>query len=178
MGKKAQQNYNGTGTSIQQIAMKKIITLIIANILILLLAGCSKTPVSQAPSPKPDDSAAVTEPAAPAPQPVATTPSAPKAPVGIKSQVTAKTAPAPTPQLITIQFSTYKPSTLTVAKGTIIKWVNKDNMPHTVTSDSGAFQSGLMQEGDFFTYQFDTAGNFPYHCKLHPSMKGGIIVKP
>jgi plastocyanin len=163
--------------------MKKISTLIAAGLLAMALAGCSKVPTAEAPAnPQANEPAAVAAPTDAVTQPIALTPPAVPAPikapeVATKSQVTAKAkiTPSPAPQVVNIQYTSFKPASLTVSKGTIVKWVNKDSMPHTVTG--GTFQSGMMQQGDFFTYQFDKAGTFPYACKIHPSMKGNIIVK-
>lgn len=137
-----------------------------------ILTACSAGPKSD---PTPVSNTAPTNVAQTAPVTPPTTPTV-SDPAPVKTPTKSRIAPPATPKLVTIQNFEFKPASLTVSKGTIVKWINNDSMPHTVTSD--AFQSGLMQQGNFFTYQFDTAGNFPYSCKIHPSMKGGIIVKP
>jgi plastocyanin len=72
----------------------------------------------------------------------------------------------------------YYPPAIAVPLGTTVAWFNNDpEQPHTVTSglpgasDSGAiFNSGLMPAtiNTFFQYTFNKAGNFPYHCEIHP----------
>jgi plastocyanin len=38
---------------------------------------------------------------------------------------------------------------------------------HTVTADDGSFDSGTLSSGKSFSYTFNTAGDFPYHCTFH-----------
>ncbi|GMR09580.1 MAG: hypothetical protein BMS9Abin28_0399 [Anaerolineae bacterium] len=61
---------------------------------------------------------------------------------------------------------------ITVPVGTTVTWVYDGALPHTVTSDTGLFDSGTMGEGDLFTYTFDEAGSFPYFCKFHGGAGG------
>lgn len=67
-------------------------------------------------------------------------------------------------------------SNLTVSVGTKVKWTNNDSVPHTVTSDSGAFASDNLAKGQSFEFTFDKEGTYSYHCSIHPSMKGTITV--
>jgi len=69
----------------------------------------------------------------------------------------------------------FSPSTLTVAMGTTVTWTNKDSSKHTVTSDTGVFNSGGMSQNATYSYTFNTAGTFPYHCTIHTYMTGTII---
>jgi plastocyanin len=72
----------------------------------------------------------------------------------------------------------YYPPAINVPVGTTIAWVNNDpEQPHTVTSglpgapNSGAiFNSGIMPAtaNSFFQYTFNRAGDFVYHCEIHP----------
>ncbi len=73
----------------------------------------------------------------------------------------------------------FSPSSLTVKAGTTVIWTNKDATTHTVTSDNSAFtSSGNLANNDTYSFMFSTAGSFPYHCAIHPSMKGTIVVTP
>ena len=38
------------------------------------------------------------------------------------------------------------------------------------------FDSGIMQTGQTFRYTFNNPGTFEYHCTVHPSMVGEIVV--
>jgi len=49
----------------------------------------------------------------------------------------------------------------------VVTWTNNDAVAHTVTSDSGGeLNSGVLQPGDSYTYTFNSAGNFYYHCSI------------
>ncbi len=73
----------------------------------------------------------------------------------------------------------FNPKTITIPVGTTVRWTNTGNAPHTVTSTSSprAFDSGTLNSGDTFQHTFTTAGQFPYHCSIHPSMTGTVIVQ-
>jgi plastocyanin len=67
---------------------------------------------------------------------------------------------------------------LEVSVGTTVTWTNEDSVPHTVTQDGGnGFQSGKIDPGGTFSYTFDTAGDFAYHCEYHANMKSSVTVK-
>jgi plastocyanin len=70
----------------------------------------------------------------------------------------------------------FQPASLTVTAGSTVTWTNSGAVPHTVTSDSGAFDSGVLQPGASFSHTFDTAGTFSYLCTIHPNMTGAITV--
>lgn len=79
---------------------------------------------------------------------------------------------------VTINNYLFMPKTLTVLPGTTITWNNKqEDDAHTVTSDTGAFDSGVIKaNGGKFTMTFATAGTFHYHCTIHSTMHGTIVV--
>ena len=57
-----------------------------------------------------------------------------------------------------------------------VTWVNDDNVPHTITSVSGSFDSGSIDPGKTYSYKFNQAGTFEYSCTNHPSMPHGKVV--
>jgi plastocyanin len=70
------------------------------------------------------------------------------------------------------------PATITVVIGvnnTVI-WTNNDTVYHTVTSNTGVFNSGLLNSGNSWNYTFTAAGTYNYHCTLHLFMDGSVIV--
>lgn len=71
----------------------------------------------------------------------------------------------------------FMPTTLTVSAGSKVIWVNKDDEPHTVVSDSGMFRSGAMDTDESFSFTFDKPGTYHFTCSIHPRMVGTIIVK-
>jgi amicyanin len=72
---------------------------------------------------------------------------------------------------------TYNPQQITVKAGTTVTWINHDDIPHTVTSKTGALRSKAMDTDDKFSFTFATPGTFPYFCALHPHMTGSIVVE-
>jgi plastocyanin len=77
---------------------------------------------------------------------------------------------------ITIVNFAFNPATITVTKGSTVKWTNQDEAPHTVTSDGSYWDSGELNKGLSFNHTFNQTGTFTYHCAVHPSMKGTIVV--
>jgi len=72
---------------------------------------------------------------------------------------------------------TYNPQTITVKPGTTVVWTNHDDIPHTVTSKTGAFKSKALDTDDKFSFTFTTPGSYDYFCALHPHMTGSIVVE-
>ena len=97
------------------------------------------------------------------------------------------TASAPTPastpgsgsgSSIAISNFKFSPATETVRRGARIEVSNGDTAPHTVTADDGSsFDSGTLQPGGSTTISVARTGRFPYHCTIHPFMKGVLVVK-
>lgn len=79
--------------------------------------------------------------------------------------------------VITIDNFTFAPKELTVAVGTTIKWVNHDDIPHTVVEKKTTFRSKALDTDDSYSFTFTSAGTFDYFCSLHPHMVGQIIAK-
>lgn len=76
----------------------------------------------------------------------------------------------------TIEGFAFNPATLEVAAGTTVTWTNNDSAAHTVTADDGSFQSGRLEQGDSFSYTFETAGTFSYFCEYHSGMTATVTV--
>ncbi|MBX6380129.1 plastocyanin [Thermoflavifilum aggregans] len=79
--------------------------------------------------------------------------------------------------IISISNYSFSPSSLTIAKGTTIKWTNQDPVTHTVTEDNGKFDSGNLPYGQSYSYTFSDTGTYHYHCSIHTYMKGTIVVQ-
>lgn len=76
---------------------------------------------------------------------------------------------------VSIENMAFSPDSLTVKKGTTVKWTNNDSTTHTVTGDS--FDSGDLAPGKTFEHTFDKTGTFSYHCSIHSSMTGDVTVE-
>ncbi|MDA4128939.1 MAG: cupredoxin family copper-binding protein [Thaumarchaeota archaeon] len=72
----------------------------------------------------------------------------------------------------------YSPGNFTVKAGSTVTWSNGDSNVHTVTSTTGAFDSGNMNSGDTYKHTFTQPGTYQYICTIHPNMKGTIVVTP
>ena len=81
------------------------------------------------------------------------------------------------PNEVAIDNFTFGPKELTVAVETTVKFVNHDDIPHTVVDKNKGFRSKALDTDDSFSFTFASAGTFDYFCGLHPQMVGKIIVK-
>ena len=71
----------------------------------------------------------------------------------------------------------YSPDDANIAVGETVTWTNTDSVAHTSTSDAGAWNSGTVSPGGRFSFTFQNAGTFPYHCTIHPGMVGTVVVR-
>lgn len=72
----------------------------------------------------------------------------------------------------------FSPSYTRVEPGDSVRWTQRGSV-HTVTSRKGApesFNSGDLSTGAMFEMTFLVAGRFPYHCTIHPEMRGVVQV--
>jgi plastocyanin len=93
-------------------------------------------------------------------------------PSGVHSQQVAKA------KKITISAFTFMPGTLKVSPGAKIKVTNQDAVGHTVTSDDGTSFNNPVAAKSTITFTAPmTPGKYPYHCNIHPSMHGLLVVK-
>ena len=72
----------------------------------------------------------------------------------------------------------FSPSPATIDRGQTVVWSNNDTVAHTVTSNSGLFDSSTIQPGGFFSFTFQSQGTFAYHCSIYTNMTGAVIVNP
>jgi plastocyanin len=72
----------------------------------------------------------------------------------------------------------FTPAELTVAVGTTVTWTNRDAARHDVVADDGTFASPLFGAGETFSFTFESPGEYPYTCTVHPGMAGRIVVTP
>lgn len=79
---------------------------------------------------------------------------------------------------VTIDNFNFTPPTLAVPVGARVTWINRDDVPHTVTStDRRTIVSPALDTDEKFSYTFATAGTNDYFCSVHPHMKGKVIVQ-
>lgn len=82
--------------------------------------------------------------------------------------------------VIEVSGMAYSPAEVTIEPGQTVEWHFDDGgMPHDVAGDgalAGDLQSDLLTEGTY-SYTFEEAGTFSYHCTPHPMMVGTVIVE-
>jgi plastocyanin len=71
----------------------------------------------------------------------------------------------------------FGPQTVTVPVGATVTWINRDDIPHTVVSTDGLFNSKVRDTDEKFSYTFAKAGTYPYYCSVHPKMTGKVVVQ-
>jgi len=77
---------------------------------------------------------------------------------------------------VTIAGFAFDPTTITVQVGDTVTWTNQDSTAHTATA-AGAFDTGNIANGASKSITFATAGTFAYHCTIHPTMTGTVVVQ-
>ena len=70
----------------------------------------------------------------------------------------------------------YDPLAIEIESGTTVTWANKDFVIHTVTDKENSFDSGFIQAGKTWSYQFEKPGELDYFCTLHPWMQGTVTI--
>ena len=67
----------------------------------------------------------------------------------------------------------FRPRTVTIARGSSVRWTNRGDHVHTTT---GASWSATLSPGESFTKRFRRAGTYRYSCTLHVGMTGRVVV--
>jgi plastocyanin len=92
----------------------------------------------------------------------------------------APTSASGTSATVNISNQIYEPSTLKVAPGTRVVWVNHDEDEHTVTSKPDAaivLDSPTIKQGEKFEFTFAEKGSYAYFCQVHDYMNGTVVVE-
>lgn len=79
---------------------------------------------------------------------------------------------------IEIKGSRFNPASLTVKARENVSVKNSDIMGHSLTADGASFDTGVISQGKSATFMApDKSGTYKFHCKVHPSMTGTLIVE-
>lgn len=72
----------------------------------------------------------------------------------------------------------FTPNTTKIEVGEAVSWKAVGKEQHIVTPSSGGTHRVFFKAQDFGTarHVFDKPGRYPYHCSLHPQMKGTVVV--
>jgi plastocyanin len=101
------------------------------------------------------------------------------------SVFTSQLSLASVPALVLIQGNAFLPSSVTVATGSKVYWLNLDTsgsdinaVGHDVTALDGSFSSGNgnLHQYDVYSSMFTKPGTVKYQSAAQPSMNGQIIV--
>jgi plastocyanin len=97
--------------------------------------------------------------------------------------VSPATTPATGTVTVLMENFAFSPKTVKVKRDTTLVFVNRDIVKHTVTSDTGKFNSGDIGPGQSYTLKLDEPGTYPYYCIFHGDkggvdMAGTIVVEP
>lgn len=71
----------------------------------------------------------------------------------------------------------FRPRTITVERGTRVRWVNRGSNPHTTTSTKGLWDKDIPVGGSA-SRVFRRRGTFRYICTIHEDlgMRGRVVV--
>jgi plastocyanin len=134
---------------------------------LLLFAACGEDePSPRAPTSVPPTAADMAAARAPVDMAMAPAPM-PPAP--------APTAPPATSAAVTVMDNFYTPPNVTISAGGTVTWTWAGANSHTVTSNTGAFDSSPPKTSGTFSFTFPTAGTFPYHCLVHGLVMSGTV---
>ncbi|MGH2819079.1 MAG: cupredoxin domain-containing protein [Actinomycetota bacterium] len=94
--------------------------------------------------------------------------------VGSAPAPTSEGSSAPASVSVSVLDSSFAPQQVDVEAGGTVEWVSKSALPHTVTQDEGAFESGDLSQGSTFSETFDEPGIYKYFCRYHGSPGTGM----
>jgi plastocyanin len=135
----------------------------LATSAVLLLAACSSSGATTAP------------PAAASAAPPVEASAAASAPAAGGTASCSQSADA---GQVAVEIKGFKfgPADIQAATGQIIAFSNADSASHTATLDDGSCSTGTISSGKADGLVFSAAGTYPFHCKIHPNMKGTITI--
>ena len=70
----------------------------------------------------------------------------------------------------------FEPKEITVAPGSKVVFINRDETPHQIKAGDGSFTSKALDTDDRHEQVFAKEGDFSYVCTLHPFMTGSVHV--
>jgi hypothetical protein len=77
-----------------------------------------------------------------------------------------------------IQHYRFLPGEITAKAGERVTWYNNDETDHRIVIDEvTGFDSGVMKHGASYSLVFHGPAEYNYHCMIHPTMRGKVVVK-
>lgn len=129
---------------------------------VLLLAACSSGAATSAPASAAPSAAPSVEASMEASAPAAGAACAPSSEAGGVA--------------VAIEDFTFNPADITASVGQTITFSNSDSAPHTATLDDDTCTTPNISQGGSDGLVFNAAGTYPFHCNVHPNMKGTITI--
>ena len=155
--------------------MKYMLILCVAAIGLMLASGCSQIfpPLPSQASPSSTPALSATTPVTPAASPtVIVFTAVPTATISY-----APTSPLVSDNTVIIQNMAFNPQVITVSAGSMVRWVNKDKVTHSVLFPASTHISMFaLSPGQAFSQRFTTPGMYNYTCSIYSSMQGTVIV--
>jgi plastocyanin len=90
--------------------------------------------------------------------------------------------PPPTSHIVTIDIAevngpySFFPSPATIQSGQKVVWRNWDTLTHHLVFDAGSIDTGTLAPGTLSQPMSIGVGDQSYHCTIHPTMVGNIVV--
>jgi plastocyanin len=115
------------------------------------------------------------------------TPARPVVAIAVLAVLSAAAPIAPNPRgaaaeaatrAVTIKIADFDfgPAVVTVPVGTAVTWTNNDDDAHSIVANDKTFRSAPLDTGESYSFTFQAAGTYVYHCGLHPQMVGKVVV--
>ena len=96
----------------------------------------------------------------------------------VASVILSRSAPARAETIqVTIDKLVFTPAEVNAKVGDTVEWINKDALVHTATATNGDWNVNIPASlsGQVVMKK---PGAADYYCKLHPNMKGRVVVAP
>ncbi len=78
--------------------------------------------------------------------------------------------------MVEIQNFAFQPALINAVPGDTVEWINRDIVPHAVTSLDSVWTSGSIGSGKRWRLVVRATGEYRYICEFHPTMDGMLQV--
>ena len=87
-----------------------------------------------------------------------------------------KVLPPPKPIQMDQKGMLFIPHVLSVVRGTTVRFLNSDPLPHNVFSPEAKYNLGTWPQGETKDQKFDKPGVYTQLCRVHPEMESFVVV--
>lgn len=96
--------------------------------------------------------------------------------IALFSLLVASAHAAPKTVEVVIEHFAFAPSSVDVAPGDSVVFINRDITPHTATAVDGSWTTADIASGKSERVVVRAAGTGAYFCRYHPVMKGQLVI--